>query len=449
MNNDTIAAISTALGPSAINIVRMSGDDVFSIIKPLFKGPDLNDKESHTIHYGRIMDGDTPVDEVLVSLFRAPKTFTREDMIEINCHGGSFVAQRVLELLLSKGARLAEKGEFTERAFLNGRIDLTQAESVLDIIEARSDYSLTLANKGLDGEIYTLVKNLREDLIEIVGQIEVNIDYPEYDDVETLTTEIVLPKIKALKTRVEEVLGTARVGKIIREGIETVIIGRPNVGKSSVLNALLREEKAIVTEIQGTTRDVVEGEINIGGLVLNLMDTAGIRDSEDLIERIGIDKSKQLIEKADLILYVLNNNEPLSEDDRKLLELTKHKKRIIIINKIDLESKIGRTFENSVSISALKNKNINVLEDKIKDLFLEGEIAFKDSTYLSNTRHIAKMRQVSDMLSDAQQSAEGMMPVDIVEIDLRSAWNTLGEIIGESKHTELLDELFSRFCLGK
>lgn len=449
MNNDTIAAISTALGPSAINIVRMSGDDVFSIIKPLFKGPDLNDKESHTIHYGRIMDGDTPVDEVLVSLFRAPKTFTREDMIEINCHGGSFVAQRVLELLLSKGARLAEKGEFTERAFLNGRIDLTQAESVLDIIEARSDYSLTLANKGLDGEIYTLVKNLREDLIEIVGQIEVNIDYPEYDDVETLTTEIVLPKIKALKTRVEEVLGTARVGKIIREGIETVIIGRPNVGKSSVLNALLREEKAIVTEIQGTTRDVVEGEINIGGLVLNLMDTAGIRDSEDMIERIGIDKSKQLIEKADLILYVLNNNESLSEDDRKLLELTKHKKRIIIINKIDLESKIGRTFENSVSISALKNKNINVLEDKIKDLFLEGEIAFKESTYLSNTRHIAKMRQVSDMLSDAQQSAEGMMPVDIVEIDLRSAWNTLGEIIGESKHTELLDELFSRFCLGK
>jgi tRNA modification GTPase len=449
MNNDTIAAISTALGPSAINIVRMSGDDVFSIIKPLFKGPDLNDKESHTIHYGRIMDGDTPVDEVLVSLFRAPKTFTREDMIEINCHGGSFVAQRVLELLLSKGARLAEKGEFTERAFLNGRIDLTQAESVLDIIEARSDYSLTLANKGLDGEIYTLVKNLREDLIEIVGQIEVNIDYPEYDDVETLTTEIVLPKIKALKTRVKEVLGTARVGKIIREGIETVIIGRPNVGKSSVLNALLREEKAIVTEIQGTTRDVVEGEINIGGLVLNLMDTAGIRDSEDMIERIGIDKSKQLIEKADLILYVLNNNESLSEDDRKLLELTKHKKRIIIINKIDLESKIGRTFENSVSISALKNKNINVLEDKIKDLFLEGEIAFKESTYLSNTRHIAKMRQVSDMLSDAQQSAEGMMPVDIVEIDLRSAWNTLGEIIGESKHTELLDELFSRFCLGK
>ena len=449
MNNDTIAAVSTALGPSAINIVRMSGDDVFSIIKPLFKGSDLSKKNSHTIHYGRIMDGTTPVDEVLVSLFRAPRTFTKEDMIEINCHGGSFVAQRVLELLLSKGARLAERGEFTERAFLNGRIDLTQAESVLDIIEARSDYSLTLANKGLDGEIFKLIQSLREDLIEIVGQLEVNIDYPEYDDVETLTTDMLLPKIKALQTRVVKILSKARVGQIIRDGIDTVIIGRPNVGKSSVLNALLREEKAIVTEIQGTTRDVVEGKINIGGLVLNLMDTAGIRDSEDLIERIGIDKSKQLIEKADLVLYVLNNNEALSDEDRKLLEMTKHKKRIIIINKIDLESKIGRTFDESVQISALKSQNIDLLEEKIKDLFIEGEITFKDSTYLSNTRHIAKVREVSDMLEDAKVSAESLMPVDITEIDLRAAWNTLGEVIGQSNHTELLDELFSRFCLGK
>ena len=449
MNNDTIAAVSTALGPSAINIVRMSGDDVFSIIKPLFKGSDLSKKNSHTIHYGRIMDGTTPVDEVLVSLFRAPRTFTKEDMIEINCHGGSFVAQRVLELLLSKGARLAERGEFTERAFLNGRIDLTQAESVLDIIEARSDYSLTLANKGLDGEIFKLIQSLREDLIEIVGQLEVNIDYPEYDDVETLTTDMLLPKIKALQTRVVKILSKARVGQIIRDGIDTVIIGRPNVGKSSVLNALLREEKAIVTEIQGTTRDVVEGKINIGGLVLNLMDTAGIRDSEDLIERIGIDKSKQLIEKADLVLYVLNNNEALSDEDRKLLEMTKHKKRIIIINKIDLESKIGRTFDKSVQISALKSQNIDLLEEKIKDLFIEGEITFKDSTYLSNTRHIAKVREVSDMLEDAKVSAESLMPVDITEIDLRAAWNTLGEVIGQSNHTELLDELFSRFCLGK
>jgi tRNA modification GTPase len=308
---------------------------------------------------------------------------------------------------------------------------------------------LTLANKGLDGEIFKLIQSLREDLIEIVGQIEVNIDYPEYDDVETLTTDMLLPKIKALQTRVVKILSKARVGQIIRDGIDTVIIGRPNVGKSSVLNALLREEKAIVTEIQGTTRDVVEGKINIGGLVLNLMDTAGIRDSEDLIERIGIDKSKQLIEKADLVLYVLNNNEALSDEDRKLLEMTKHKKRIIIINKIDLESKIGRTFDESVQISALKSQNIDLLEEKIKDLFIEGEITFKDSTYLSNTRHIAKVREVSDMLEDAKVSAESLMPVDITEIDLRAAWNTLGEVIGQSNHTELLDELFSRFCLGK
>lgn len=449
MTYDTIAAISTALGPSAINIVRMSGDDVFSIIDRIFKGPNLAKAQSHTIHYGKIVDEDKQIDEVLVSVFRAPKTFTAEDMVEINCHGGSYVAQRVLELLLSNGARMAERGEFTERAYLNGRIDLTQAESVLDVIEARSDYSLTLANKGLDGEIYQLITSLRDDLLNIVAQIEVNIDYPEYDDVETLTTEVLSPNIEALRQRIGGILGTARVGKIIREGIKTVIIGRPNVGKSSVLNALLREEKAIVTEIQGTTRDVVEGEINIGGLVLRLMDTAGIRDSDDLIERIGIDKTKKMIEEADLVLYVLDNNEPIREEDTKLLELTEDKKRIIIINKIDLENKINHHFEGSVQISALRNLGIENLENKIKDLFLEGEISIENDTFLSNTRHIAKMRQVKSMLDDASAAAEAMMPVDIIEIDLKNAWETLGEIIGQSKHTELLDELFSRFCLGK
>ena len=348
MTYDTIAAISTALGPSAINIVRMSGNDVFSIMDKIFKGPGLASARSHTIHYGKIMDGDRQIDEVLVNVFKPPKTFTAEPMIEINCHGGSYVAQRILELLLAHGARLAERGEFTERAYLNGRIDLTQAESVLDIIEARSDYSLTLANKGLDGEVYRLVNNLREDLLQIVAQIEVNIDYPEYDDVDTLTTDVLLPKIQALREKISDILGTARVGKIIREGIKTVIIGRPNVGKSSVLNALLREDKAIVTEIQGTTRDVVEGEINIGGLVLRLMDTAGIRDSDDLIERMGIDKTKKMIEEADLVLYVLDNNEALKDEDEQLLKLTEHKKRIIIINKIDLENKLNHNLNDSV-----------------------------------------------------------------------------------------------------
>lgn len=449
MKNDTIAAISTALGQAAINIVRLSGPDAFDIIKKIFKGKDLTKVKSHTIHYGKIYDQNEPIDEVLISVFKAPKTFTREDMIEINTHGGTFVAQKVLELLLTHGARIAENGEFTERAYLNGRIDLTQAESVMDIIEARSNLSLSLANKGLDGKIYQLITDLRDDLLNIIATIEVNIDYPEYDDVEMLTTDLVLPKTTALLEKVNHLLDKANMGQIIKDGVKTAIIGRPNVGKSSLLNALLREEKAIVTEIQGTTRDTVEGQLNIGGILLNLVDTAGIRESVDRIEKIGIEKSKSLINEAELILYVVNNNEPLTEDDHQLLKLTKNKKRIVIINKIDLESKINQSFENSVSISALKQTNIEALEETIKKMFFSGEVSIKDQTYLSNTRHIAKMRQVKTYLEDAIQTAEDLMPVDMVEIDLKSAWETLGEIIGQTKNTALLDELFSKFCLGK
>ena len=449
MTKDTIAAISTALGTSAISIVRMSGEDVFDIIEKIYKGKNLRSVDSHTINYGKVYDGEQMIDEVLVSVFRAPKTFTKEDLIEINCHGGAFVAKRVLELLLANGARLAEKGEFTERAFLNGRIDLTQAESLMDIIESRSDNALHLAAEGLDGKIYKLISSLRESLLDIVANIEVNIDYPEYDDAETLTDEVLYPRIEKLKNRIDEILKKANMGKVMRDGVKTVIIGRPNVGKSSVLNALLREDKAIVTEIQGTTRDIVEGEINIGGIVLNLVDTAGIRDSDDLIERIGIDKAKSMIDEAELVLYVLNNNEPLSKEDEQLLELTKDKKRIVIINKIDLESKIGRTFENSVSISALNRTNIEKLEATIENMFLTGDIDFQGETYLSNARHIAKMRTVQQSLKDAIEAAKSHHPVDMIEIDLKEAWETLGEIIGQTKNTALLDELFSKFCLGK
>ncbi len=449
MKNDTIAAISTALGQSAISIVRMSGDEVFNILNNVFSKRDLAGEKSHTIHYGHILDGDKKIDEVLVSIFKKPKSFTTEDMVEINCHGGTFVARKILELLLRNGARLAEQGEFTERAFYHGRIDLTQAESVLDMIEARSDHALTLANKGLDGEIYELIQSLRQKLLNIIANIEVNIDYPEYDDVEMLTDSVLLPRIEKLLKEVKHILNKARVGRIIKEGIKTVIIGRPNVGKSSVLNALLREEKAIVTEIQGTTRDTVEGEINIGGVILKLIDTAGIRDSDDLIENIGIKKAKQMIAEAELILYVLNNNEPLSKDDEKLLEMTRHKKRIVIINKIDLESKIQRRFENSVQISALKKTNIEALEKKIESLFLKGEINIDDQALLSNARHIAKMHDVFRHLEDALKAAQNYEPVDIIEIDLKSAWEILGDIIGETKNTALLDELFSKFCLGK
>ncbi len=449
MSKDTIVAISTALGKSAINIVRMSGDDVFRIADSIFKGASLRDAHSHTIHYGKIHDNGALIDEVLVSVFKAPKTFTREDMVEINCHGGAFVTQKILELIVSKGARMAEKGEFTERAFLNGRIDLTQAESVMDIVEARSEYGLRLAGKGLQGEVRDLIQSLRDALMEIIAHIEVHIDYPEYDDVDELTADVLIPKTEALLNEIGNILKRASTGKVLREGIKTAIIGRPNVGKSSVLNALLKEEKAIVTEIKGTTRDVVEGQINIGGIVLNLFDTAGIRDSDDLIEKIGIDKTKKIIEEAELILYVLNNNEPLSQEDERLLEMTDHKNRVVIINKIDLESKIDRTFEESVHISALKKTNIEALEKKIKDMFLQEEIDFSGQTYLANARHIAKMRQADAMLKEALQAAHNRLPVDIIEVDLKNAWEALGEIIGESGDNELIDTLFSRFCLGK
>ena len=449
MKNDTIAAISTALGPSAINIIRMSGADALTIVKKVFKGKDLEKVPSHTIHYGKVYDHDQILDEVLVSVFKEPKTFTRETIVEINCHGGAFVAHKILELLLKNGARLAEKGEFTERAYLNGRIDLTQAESIMDIIESRSNLSLSLANKGLDGKIYEKIVELREDLLNIIAHIEVNIDYPEYDDVEELTTDIVIPKIDTLVLKMQNLLDTAHDGKVIREGVKTAIIGRPNVGKSSLLNALLGEEKAIVTEVQGTTRDTVEGSIIMGGIVLHLIDTAGIRESHDIVERIGIDKAKNVIQEAELILFVLNNNEPLTQDDLKLLELTHKKKRIIIINKIDLESKINRRFENSVSISALNKTNLRLLESKIKDLLLSGSINLDDQVYLSNSRHIAKISLARNFLNEALTTARKSMPVDMIEIDLKNAWDALGEIIGETKSTTLLDELFSKFCLGK
>jgi tRNA modification GTPase len=449
MINDTIAAISTALGQSAINIVRLSGEDAIPIVNSIFKGKDLSTAPSHTIHYGKIFDQNQVIDEVLINLYKAPKTFTKEDIVEINCHGGVFVAQKILELVLSKGARIAENGEFTERAFLNGRIDLTQAESVMDIIEARSNLSLALANKGLDGKIYDLVAALREKLLTIIAHIEVNIDYPEYDDVITLTNDHIIPELKPIIEDVTTLIEKAHFGKIIKDGVKTVIIGRPNVGKSSLLNALLKEDKAIVTEIQGTTRDVVEGSLNIGGIILNLIDTAGIRESQDMIEKIGINKAKALIEEAELILFVLNNSEPLTKDDQTLLDLTKDKKRIVIINKIDLENRLDQTFENSVLISALNRTNIDQLEIMIKAMFFSGEINIGDQTYLSNARHIAKMSQVKMALDDALNAALDYNPVDMVEIDLKNAWELLGEIIGQTQSTALIDELFSKFCLGK
>lgn len=450
MMNETIVAISTALGQGAISIVRLSGDDAIKIANKSFQGSSLEKAKSHTVTYGHIVDKNgAHIDEVLVTVFRSPKTFTTEDIVEINCHGGVFVANKILELMLLNGARSANPGEFTERAFVNGRIDLTQAEAVMDIIEAKSDMSLSLANKGLDGVIYSLITDLRTDLLNIIANIEVNIDYPEYDDVEILSNEVLKPNIETLSKKIEIILEKAHYGKIIKDGIKTAIIGRPNVGKSSILNALLREEKAIVTEIQGTTRDIVEGSVNIGGIILNLIDTAGIRESSDIVERIGIDKAKATIYEAELILFVLDNNQELTPEDKELLELTNHKKRIVIINKKDLKNELKHSFENSVAISALHKTGIEDLENLIRKMFLSGEINVTDQTYVSNARHIAKLTETLEALKESLVSIEDSMPVDMVEIDLKNAWMLLGEIIGDTSSTSLLDELFSKFCLGK
>ena len=449
MNTDTIAAISTALGQGAISIVRLSGEKAIEIVNSVFMGKDLTKVKSHTVHYGHINYKGQNIDEVLVTIFRSPKTFTTEDIVEINCHGGVFVANKILETVLIEGARPANPGEFTERAFLNGRIDLTQAEAVMDIIEAKSDLSLNLANKGLDGVIYELITDLRTDLLNIIAHIEVNIDYPEYDDVIELSNNVIKPDVLNLKAKIVTLLEKASYGKIIKEGVKTAIIGRPNVGKSSLLNALLREEKAIVTEIQGTTRDIVEGNVNIGGIVLNLIDTAGIREASDVVEKIGIDKAKQQITEAELILFVLDNNQELTNEDKKLLELTEHKKRIIIINKTDLNKELTHKFDNSVQVSALHNKGIEELENLIKQMFLSGEINITDQTYISNSRHIAKLNETLRSLNDSLTAIEDEMPIDMAEIDLKTAWQLLGEIIGDTSSTSLLDELFSKFCLGK
>jgi len=449
MNKDTIVAISTALGQGAISIVRLSGDEAISITSKVFKGKDLSKVPSHTVHYGHIFHNETVIDEVLVTVFKSPRSFTTEDIVEINCHGGVFVANKILQALLIEGARASNPGEFTERAFLNGRIDLTQAEAVMDIIEAKSDLSLSLANKGLDGDIYRLIADLRSELLNTIAHIEVNIDYPEYDDVIELSNNLIKPEIEKLIQKIKKLLEKASYGRVIKDGVKTAIIGRPNVGKSSLLNALLREDKAIVTEIQGTTRDTVEGNVNIGGIILNLVDTAGIRESNDLVENIGILKAKAAIEEAELILFVLDNSQTLTEEDKQLLELTSSKKRIVIVNKTDINKEILHNFENTVSVSALNKTGITELEDLIRSMFLLGEINITDQTYISNSRHIAKLTEAVEALHESITAIDNELPIDMAEIDLKNAWQLLGEIIGDTSSTSLLDELFSKFCLGK
>jgi tRNA modification GTPase len=450
IETDTIVAIATAPSNSAISIIRLSGSDAIEIANNVFKGKNLNKVKSHTIHYGYIHNDNDIIDEVLVSVFKSPKTFTREDVVEINCHGGIYVTNKVLELLLVKGARLAEPGEFTKRAFFNGRIDLTQAEAVIDMIESNTASSLKMANLGILGETKKVISEFREKILECLLKIEVNIDYPEYEDEEQITEEILIPRLSNLQKDMEVVLQKSEVSRIIKYGVKTAIIGKPNVGKSSLLNALIREDKAIVSNIAGTTRDIVEGSINIGGIVLNLIDTAGVRDTDDFVEKIGVEKSKKIIDEADLIMLVFDNNTPLNSDDLQLLELTKDKNRIIVINKKDLESKIDINVNDEVLyISSFDNNDISKLENKIKKVCNYTDVTNIDSTYIGNTRQIAKLKIAKKQLDDAIESLNFGLPIDLACVDIKNCWISLGEILGEVSSEDLINELFSRFCLGK
>lgn len=449
MQNDTIAAISTAPGIGAISIVRMSGENALKILDSFFQSGHIGAFESHTIRYGKIFDERQLIDEVLVSYFQAPKTFTKEDIVEINTHGGVYIAERVLSLCLMHGARLAENGEFTERAFLNGRIDLTEAESVLELIESRSELSLKLATQGLEGKIRDLTQSLRDDLLNIIALIEVNIDYPEFDDVQELTHGSLIPQTEKVIGRIEKIVNQAVYGQLIKEGINTAIVGRPNVGKSSLLNALINEDKAIVTDIQGTTRDTVEGRIVIGGITLNLIDTAGIRETEDTIEKMGIDKSVAAIENARLILLVIDQSEPLQDGDKKLLSMTESKERIVILNKDDLPKKAYLNLPDAIPISSLLKQNLEELEARIHAMYLDGYLADSQTVYLSNARHIGKYHEALNHLKQALETAKKAYPVDMIEMDLKEAWLRLGEMLGDVSDTALIDTLFSQFCLGK
>ena len=449
--NDTICAISTALGVGAISIIRVSGDEAIDIVNKIFD-KDLTKKESHTINYGHIIYNGEIIDEVMVSIMKSPKTFTKEDTIEINSHGGVAVTNKVLEILLLEGARLAEPGEFTKRAFLNGRIDLVEAESIMDLIESKTETSRKLAISGMEGKVSKLVKNIIDNLVKVNANIEVNIDYPEYEDIEIVTKEKIEEMSKYINKELTKLLNESENGKLIKDGINTLILGRPNVGKSSILNKLIEEDKAIVTSVAGTTRDIVEGQIRVNGILLNIIDTAGVRETEDIVEKIGVEKSLSLVNDADLIILVFNNNEKLTDEDKKLLEYTKEKKRIIVINKIDLENNLDISNlknERIVKVSALKDSGIENLKNEINDMFNLEEINLGDFTYLSNSRQISLVKKAVEISKNLEDALNNDVPIDLLEIDIKEICEILGEIIGESYDDKLIDTLFSNFCLGK
>lgn len=449
----TICAISTNPGNGgAISIVRMSGPESVQITSKIFSNQNFKNAPSHTIHYGYILDKSEPVDEVLVMKMLAPKTYTTEDVIEINCHGGLSTTNKVLELLILNGAELAEPGEFTKRAFLNGRINLLEAEAVGDLIEAKNDAARNLAMKGVSGTLTKIIKSLREQIVNLLANIEVNIDYPEYEDEKIITHENLKPELTKISSFLKKIIQESEEGKIIKNGIDVAFIGRPNVGKSSLLNAFLEEEKAIVTDISGTTRDVVEGTKNLNGILLNLIDTAGIRETDDVVEKIGVNKSKKVFETADLIILVLNSNEKLTTEDKELLSKISNRKSIIFLNKNDLELKIENEIFDypNVTIGNTTTENgLNELKKRIIEMFHLDEIRNKDMNYLSNVRQITLAKKALENIKNVEKQIEENIPIDILEIELKEAWNNLGLIIGETYEEELIDNLFQKFCLGK
>lgn len=461
MELDTIAAISTPMGEGAIAIVRLSGEQAIEIADILFQGKGgkrLVDVPSHTINYGHLVDPKTKTiaEEVMVSVMKGPKTFTKEDVIEINCHGGLVSVNRVLQLVLSAGARLAEPGEFTKRAFLNGRIDLSQAEAVMDLIRAKTDRAMNVALGQMEGRLSKLIKRLRQEILETLAQIEVNIDYPEYDDVEEMTHQLLINKATFVKEEIVKILQTSEQGKILREGLSTVIVGRPNVGKSSLLNSLVQENKAIVTDIPGTTRDVIEEYVNVRGVPLRLLDTAGIRETEDIVERIGVERSRKVLKEADLILLLLNYADELTAEDESIFEAVQGMDVIVIVNKTDLPQRIDMNKVRELTVnhklvttSLVDDTGVDELEEAIATLFFAGGMETGDLTYVSNSRHIALLNQALTTINEAISEVEAGVPIDIIQIDLTRTWELLGEIIGESVQDSLINQLFSQFCLGK
>ena len=449
--NDTIVAISTALGVGAISIVRLSGNDAINIVNKCFEGKDLTKVDSHTIHYGFIKNETERIDEVLVSVMRAPKTYTTEDIVEINCHGGIITTKQVLETMLNSGARLAEPGEFTKRAFLNGRIDLVESEAIMDLIESKSSEAKKMALSQLYGDLSKLITSFRDRLKNLLSSIEVNIDYPEYYDIEIVTEDKIAKEIKSMKEELKNLIERSKSSSIIKNGIQTVILGRPNVGKSSILNKLLDEEKAIVTNVAGTTRDIVEGQTYIDGILIKFIDTAGIRKTDDIVEKIGVEKSLKAVEAADLIILVLNNNEELTAEDLEILEKTKDKQRIIVINKKDLERniKLPENLENVVETDTNSIEGIDSLKSKIKEMFNLEKITTKDYTYLSNSRQISLITKAYQSILSAEKSLNESLPIDLIAIDLKECFDLLGQVIGISYTDEIIDNLFENFCVGK